>query len=334
MNFGRLLAGLTAVIVAVALTFNFLSSGKFITESASLSVTNLAGPLGIIALGVTILMIAGEFDLSVSATFVMAPVVAGLAMEDFGVDPLPALIIGVSCAFILGLINGVLVVSTGIPSFVVTLATLFVIQMLLRIMLPQFSIEWTSESGLKDFLGGNLAIIPVAKSFVWLVLLGLLLWFFMNHSRVGNWVYGAGFRRGRPARAMGVPTRATKIGCFALCALLAGFAGIVQFADYDLISLTSGSRNNLLAIVATVIGGTFLLGGRGTALGTILGATLLSMFNIGLILSGVQGDWYFSFVGLLLLIAAIVNSRPPTRWRRGPVTARDERPPLVSAGST
>lgn len=334
VNHGRTLAGLVAAIIGVALVFNFLSSGKFIAESTALSVTNLAGPLGIIALGVTVLMIAGEFDLSVAATFVTAPVVAGLVMEDYGIDPLPALLLGLSCALILGFINGVLVVATGIPSFIVTLATLFVIQMFLRILLPQFSVEWNSESGLKDFLGGKLEIIPVAKSFAWLILLGLLLWFLMNHSRVGNWVYATGSRRGRPARAMGVPTRATKIGCFALCALLAGLAGIVQFADYGLISLTSGSDDNLMAIVATVIGGTSLFGGRGTVLGTLLGATLLSMFNIGLILSGVQGNWYFSLVGLLLLIAAIVNSRSQTRWRRGTATPDEERQTMVTAGST
>ena len=329
----RFIVGLAVAIAVVSVAFNLLSSGKFITEPASLAITSLVGPLGIIALGVTVLMISGEFDLSVTATFVTAPVVMSLSMEALGFSPTLALLLGVFCTFLVGMANGLVVVITGIPSFIVTLATLFVVQMFLRIALPQFSVDWNTESQLKNMFAGRSELVPFAKSFLWLIAIGIVLWIILNRSRVGNWVFATGSRGGRAAKAMGVPTWGTKVGCFALCASLAGFAGCVQFADYGLVSLTSGTGINLMAIAATVIGGTSLFGGRGTVIGTMLGATLLIMFNIGPILSGIEGNWYLGLVGLLILSASIVNARSQSRTTRTKKVVFPIRLPWVSADS-
>lgn len=322
----RMLVALAILLTGATVVIQVLSNGKLLTSSAVLSVTTLTGTLGIISLGVTMLMIAGEFDLSVAATFVAAPMVMGVLVSDGRASIGAAVAAGLAVALFIGLINGLLTIRTGLPSFIVTLATLFVLQTCLRLYRPEFSVEWIGDSPLRSLFAGRPAYLPIATSALWLCVLCLAMWTLLNRTRLGNWIFASGVDGGRVGRSMGVPTDRTKVLCFVACAGLSGLAGLLQFADYGLVTLTSGAEYNLLAIVATVIGGTSLFGGQGNVVGTALGATFVSVLTIGLVLVGAPGDWYLGLIGLLLVGASVANARANRRsrtWRElGPRLAR------------
>jgi simple sugar transport system permease protein len=297
-------------LVVLSLVFHAFSDGKFFTSLQVAGVTSLASGVGLTALGVTILMISGEFDLSVSATFATAPVVMATLINNHGLGPGLALLVSLLVVAAIGLLNGIITIVTGVQSFIVTLAMWFVITSADRKYLGTFSVELSDRSGtVLSALGERLPGTTLAAPFVWMLGIGALLWFLLRWTQYGNWTHAAGHRGGDVARAMGVPVRRVKILNFALCSTLAGFAGCLQLADFGLSSLTSGYEYNLLAIVAAVIGGTSLFGTRGTIIGTLLGALLLGVLQPGLILVGTSGNYYFGLTGLLLIIAALANAR-------------------------
>lgn len=302
--------GLAIGLVVLSGIFQALSGGKFFTSLQISGVTSLASGVGLTALGVTILMISGEFDLSVSATFATAPVVMGTLITNHGWDPGAALVVSLLVVTAIGLLNGIITVVTGVQSFIVTLAMWFVITSADRKYLGTFSVELSDKSGaVLGALGGRIPGTTLAAPFLWMLGIGAVLWFVLRWTQYGNWTRAAGHRGGDIARAMGVPVRRVKVLNFALCSALAGLAGCLQLANFGLSSITSGYEYNLLAIVAAVIGGTSLFGARGTVIGTLLGALLLGALQPGLILVGTSGNYYFGLTGLLLIVAALANAR-------------------------
>jgi ribose/xylose/arabinose/galactoside ABC-type transport system permease subunit len=143
---------------------------------------------------------------------------------------------------------------------------------------------------------------------LWFVALTIGLWFLLERTAYGNWSSSSGGRAG-VARAMGVRTRRVKTVNFMLCSSCAALSGMLQFASYGAASAQDGQDYELLAIVATVIGGTSLFGVTGTIIGTFIGALILGMLQAGLILIGVPGSWYEPLIGVILVVAVIVNVR-------------------------
>ena len=146
---------------------------------------------------------------------------------------------------------------------------------------------------------------------------GLVLAFVLWRTQYGNWTYSAGSYGGGVARAMGVPVRRVKLINFVLAALLAGLAGILQFADFGSSSVASGIDINLLAIVAVVVGGTSLFGAKGTVIGSMLGAIILGSLKVGLIVIKVPSEYYLGLVGVLLVVSAGLNARVEVLRRGG-----------------
>jgi simple sugar transport system permease protein len=143
---------------------------------------------------------------------------------------------------------------------------------------------------------------------LWFVGLTVLLWYVLERTGYGNWSAAAGGRAG-VARAMGVPTKRVKLINFMICSSFAALSGIMQFASYGAASAQDGQDYELFAIVAAVIGGTSLFGVTGTVIGAFIGALILGMLQAGLILIGVPGSWYQPLIGVILVIAVIVNVR-------------------------
>jgi simple sugar transport system permease protein len=294
-------------LVAIVVVFSSLSGRLFETQQIA-AVTSLASAIGIVALGVTFLMISGEFDLSVGAMYGLAAVVFGKLVGEQHVEPLLALVIVLGIAACVGAVNGLVTTWFGIPSFIATLAALLIIQGVNIVISGGDTVLFFGESAVVGVLGGQVAGAAIAAPMVWFAALTAVLWFVLEWTVYGNWASAAGGRAG-VARAMGVPARRVKVLNFVISASFAAFAGIVHFASYGSASATDGQQYELYAIVAAVIGGTALFGVTGTMVGTFIGALILGLLQSGLVLVGVSGSWYTPLIGVILVVAVIVNVR-------------------------
>ena len=314
------LAPLIAIVI-LFLVFQFHPSNEagFFTNLGFMgSVADLTSSVGMVSLGVAALMISGEFDLSVTGTFALGPAIMGWLMREWDWHILAGLFAGLAIVACIGLINGLITTSIGVPSFIVTLGTWWAVTSWNRILVGGFPVDLIKEEGtVKKILGADILGSEIAAPFAWMVGIGLILAFIMWRTQYGNWTYAAGKYGGGVARAMGVPVRRVKLANFVLAALLAGLAGILQFADFGSSSVNSGDNINLLAIAAVVVGGTSLFGARGTIIGSILGTIIISSLKIGLVAIKVPAEYYIGLVGVLLVVAGGLNIRVEVLRRGG-----------------
>ncbi len=300
------LAGIVFLVLLTAV-FQWNSNGIFLNLQNMQGVLGLLPEMALVAMGVTILMICGEFDLSVGSVFALMPMIIGVLMADgwsFG----PAFLAGFCAAGIVGLVNGFLTVHFNIPSFITTLGMLFVARSLTIVISGGFPPIMPAD-GLPrwlftQFVGpGDL----FRMSFIWFVGIAVLLSLLLSRTNFGNWVRATGGFL-PAAQAMGIPTARVKIMCFVLCSLLAGFAGTMQMMRLGAPLPSIGEGLELQAVAAAVIGGTALTGGIGTVLGGIIGAVLIRVIDNGLVLSRVDANWFKLAIGALTVFAVIVNS--------------------------
>ncbi len=277
---------------------------------AFLSITNIGNALtftvelGLIALAMTLLMTAGEFDLSVGSVFGFAPVVMW-AFFNADMLPLPlAFAVALVIALGIGLVSGLFVTRLGIPSFLVTLGMLLVVRgsaLWLTSGFPQRTWDagshWLAEVLVGDFYIGGLRVY---MSLIWFILLALALHYLLTRTRFGNWIQATGGNPGA-ARNRGVPTQRVKIILFMLSAAMAAFAGIISSIRVSAANPNSGTGYELEVIAMVVIGGTVLTGGRGTIVGTVLGVLILRLMRNGIVLIGVPGLAYNIFIGAIIL---------------------------------
>ena len=295
-------------LLSLGIVFQLASGGKFFTQPQLSAVAALSSSVGMVALGVTILMISGEFDLSVSQTFTFAPIAMAILVTEFEWSLSVAFVTAVAIVCMIGLINGLLTTLAGIPSFIATLGMLFIVQSVNRKLVGGTPVELFDESGWAAMLlGGEIRDTPLTAPLFWMLAAGGLLWFVLERTRHGNATRAVGHERGIVARSMGVSVLRTKLTNFVICAGLAGVAGCLQLTNFGASSVNAGRDYNLMAIVAAVIGGTSLFGVRGTIIGSIVGAILLGTLKSGLVLIGTKGEYYAGLIGVLLLAAAVVN---------------------------
>jgi simple sugar transport system permease protein len=314
----RLLARpeLTALTGAVAVFgFFVLTAGDtgFLTTQGTINYLEVAAQLGIIAVFVTLLMIAGEFDLSVGSMLGAAGVVVAYPVAEMGWPLWAALLLAAAAAAFVGLVNGYLVIRTGLPSFIVTLAALFILRGT-TIAVTRLVTDGSTQVGgvdaatqgdpLRAILAGEPAGIPA--SVFWWVGLTILATLVLAYTRFGNWIFGVG---GDPeaARKLGVPVAGVKVALFVLTALSATLVAAIGVLDNGAADVQQGQLKEFQAITAAVIGGTLLTGGYGTAVGTAFGALIFGMVSQGLFFTGVDADWFQAFLGAMLLAAVLVN---------------------------
>jgi simple sugar transport system permease protein len=300
---GVLIAG-----VCIGVAFACLSP-QFATSDSVSSILASAVQFGIVGVGVTVLMIAGEFDLSVASVYSLCPLVMASLWIKGGVNGILSLGVSLLLALLIGIINGFATLMLGIPSFIITLATgLFWAGVSLNLT-GGYPISHFGNSVLLNWLGAaGIGNTGISVSILWLLALVVALAVLLRMTVAGNWIFASG-GDARAARAMGVPVARVKLGCFALSSLLASFTGIVQFGSFGSATPTQGSDLALTALVVAVVGGGSLTGGRGSVVGALLAAVVLGMSYTGLVLSGVSTTWFQSFVGFLLLFAVIMNLR-------------------------
>lgn len=300
---GVLVAG-----IVIGTVFAFLSP-QFLTAASAGSILASAVQFGMVGLGITVLMISGEFDLSVASVYSLCPLVMASLWIDHGFSVFMALGFALTFALGIGLLNGLATLVLGIPSFIITLATALFWAGVSLNLTGGYPISFFGESPVMNWLGtAEIGNSKISVSILWLIGIATILAGVLRLTAVGNWIFASG-GDGRAARAMGVPVARVKVGCFLLSSLLAAFTGIIQFGSFGSATPTQGSDLALTAIVVAVVGGGSLMGGRGSIMGALLAAIVLGMSYTGLILSGVSTTWFQSFVGFLLLFAVIVNQR-------------------------
>ncbi len=266
--------------------------------------------LGIIALGMTLLLTAGEFDLSVGAVFAFCPVISLLIMQHAGLPLEIALLIGLILTAGIGLANGLFVTKLGISSFLVTLSMLMIVRGTTVFATQGFPLETlTSTSILRPILVGTFEVggIRVYASLLWFIALALTAHYTLNYARIGNWISSIGSNRSA-AIARGVPADAVKTGLFMVVSLMAGIAGTISALRIASASPVAGDQYELEAIAMVVVGGTALTGGRGTVIGTVIGILLIRVIRNGIVLLGVPGLAFKIFVGAIILVMLLIHA--------------------------
>jgi simple sugar transport system permease protein len=299
------LAGLILLVLLVVV-FQIRSNGVFLNQDNLRGVLGILPETGLVAIGVTILMISGEFDLSVGSVFALMPMTMAVLMLHGAPFPL-ALLAGLLVCAAVGFINGYVTIWFAIPSFITTLGMLFIARSLTIVisggfppLLPADLPNWLFTS----FVGpGHM----FRMSFLWFAGIALLTSLMLSRTNFGNWIKATGGFH--PAAAsMGIPTARVKLACFMLCSMLSGFAGMIQVLRLGSPLPSIGEGLELQAVAAAVIGGAALAGGIGTVLGGILGTTLIRVIDNGLVLSQVDANWFKFAIGVLTIFAVVANA--------------------------
>lgn len=305
---------ITLVVVFCFLTI-FVPNHTFMTMRSMSGIVNAATLTGIITIGVTLLMICGEFDLSVGALMAIgAFLYGGITMN--GGNPILAVAAGLLVPGMLGALNGFLLIRTGIPSFIVTLGTQFIFRGALYLLSTGIMLQTIAQFPVYQFFNGRLDLLANAikdanfrTSLFWLLGMVVLFQFLLVRTRFGNHIFSVGGNPGA-ARAGGVNVNRTKLLSFVISGLLAGLAGIMLFSQYKTARIATGSGEELNAIASAVVGGTLLTGGSGSIIGALLGVLIISMLRTGIILMDVPfipADNFVAVVGVTIVAAAIFN---------------------------
>ncbi len=260
--------------------------------------------LGLMALGMTLLMTSGEFDLSVGSVFGFSAVLMWTLKNSGATSLLVGFFITMAVAALIGMINGWFVSKLKITSFLVTLGMLLVLRgaaLFLTDGFPQRT--WSAEgSGLANFLVGEIHLgkLHVYASLFWFVGLAIVLGFVLTMTKMGNWIQASG-GNASAARARGVNVGRTKTGLFVLTSMTSALAGIISSIRTTSANPNSGTGYELEIIAMVVIGGTALSGGRGTIIGTVIGVLILRLMRNGIVMVGVPGLAYNIFIGAIIL---------------------------------
>lgn len=295
---------ISALVMLLAVVLGFaLYAPQFVSVGNTRVILFALPELGIVALGVGLLMIAGEFDLSVGSVFALVPMVIVILMGKLGLDPTLAILAGLAVALLVGYLNGWITLTFGIPSFVTTLGMLFMARSLATVISGGFPPPFPADTPVWLFVA-DLGLFR--SSMLWLLLFAVGLGVVLHRSNVGNWIYATG---GQPQAAadMGVDIRRVKLGCFMLCSFLAGFAGMITTFRLKSALPALGEGLELQAIAAAVIGGTALTGGIGSVPGFLIGTCLIRVIDNGLVMARIDANWFRFAIGALTVLAVILN---------------------------
>ncbi|MEM2175281.1 MAG: ABC transporter permease [Candidatus Micrarchaeia archaeon] len=296
------IASLISLIVVI-MTFASLNP-SFLTFPVITGILSIASELGIMSMGVALLMIAGEFNLAVSSISILHPIII-IFLSNIGISPLLAFIFSLLIIAGIGISIGIIKVFLNIHSFIVTLAFMFTLRCILLYITGGVVQKYKSDEYLLTILNGRL-IGDFRFSILWILIFTIILEVLLKRTKFGNWCYAVG---GNPhiARELGVKTDYVKIINFMLSSIFAGLTGCFILGRMGVIDPSVGYGLELESIAAALIGGCSLFGGFGSITGVFFGSLTLSTFRIGLVYAGAPLYWYETFVGILLIIAAIIN---------------------------
>lgn len=308
---------LTSALGAVLIFALFFAvAPAFRSFEAFSTVLYASSTLGIIALAVGMLMIGDEFDLSSGVAVTTSALAATMLNYNFWLNSWVGLGLSLLIALAIGAFNGWMVMRTGIPSFLITLSTFLMLQGI-NLAVTKAVTGQVATPSISDMEGYDSAKAVFASTFsifgvnvqitvIWWLLFVALASVILLKTRFGNWVFAVG-GDAEAARSVGVPVVRTKILLFMFVGFAAWFVGMHNLFAFDSIQAGQGVGNEFLYIIAAVIGGCALTGGRGTAIGTAIGALIFGMTNQGIVYAGWNPDWFKFFLGAMLLFAVLTN---------------------------
>jgi simple sugar transport system permease protein len=306
-----------ALIGAIAVAVLFFAVAPAFRHVANIG-TILYGSstIGIMAVAVALLMIGGEFDLSAGVAVTTSGLAAAHTAWYFGLNVWVGVFIALVISLTIGAFNGWLLHRTGLPSFLVTLGSFFVLQGV-NLAVTRVVAGGVSSNALNSMDGFNSAKAVFASSFligsvtinitvIYWVILTAAAAVLLLRTHYGNWIFSAG---GDPAagRAVGVPVVATKIALFMGVGFCAWLLGMHLLFNYNNVQSGQGVGNEFIYIIAAVIGGCLLTGGYGSAVGASIGALIFGMTQLGISYAGWDPDWFKAFLGIMLILATLVN---------------------------
>jgi simple sugar transport system permease protein len=309
--------GAVAGSIAVWLFFALVAGRNgFLSLGGTATYLQVAAELGIVAVPVALLMIAGEFDLSIGSTLGATGMILSALAVQLNWNIWLAMVVAIAFALAIGFANGYLVLRTGLPSFIVTLATLYIVRGGTvggtRLLTGRTQIGGLDKApgfdAAKALFASNISIggTNFAISIVWWLLVAALATWLLLRTPFGNWIFGCGGNV-QAARNVGVPVDRVKILLFMGTATAACLVAIIQAVAFTGSDVLRGTGQEFFAIIAVVVGGTLLTGGYGSAIGAVLGALIFGMVRQGIVFARVDADWFQVVLGFMLLIAVIVN---------------------------
>jgi simple sugar transport system permease protein len=305
--------GPLATWMAIFLLFSVVAS-NFLSLRTVSGILNAATLTGVVTIGVTLLMISGEFDLSVGSMMAIGGYLFG--QQAAKGTPLLGLLLALLIPAVLGALNGLILIATRIPSFIVTLGTRSIYRGLAWIISGGALLQLTEDLPIYEALNGRLEVVDklfeganFRTSLVWLLGLLLLVQYLLIRTDFGNHVFAAGGNRAAAA-AQGVNIPRVKLVNFIITGTLAGFAGVLLFSQFKTVRVATGAGTELSAIAAAVVGGALLRGGSGSIWGALVGVLLISTLRTGVILlniSFIPADNFEAVVGVAIIGAVVFN---------------------------
>jgi simple sugar transport system permease protein len=325
-----------ALLVFVFFAIVAGDSGMFNADGI-LNWTTVSAQLGILAIGACLLMIAGEFDLSIGSMIGFAGMMISIPALYWGWPVWLSILFAFSGAMFIGFLNGFIVVRTGLPSFIVSLAFLFILRGLtiaLSIMFTNKTIvsgvsevaqgslfamafggqigtsffSWLGQNGwIETYSDGSPIVTGIPMVIIWWLLLATLSSFVLLRTRFGNWIFASG-GDAKAAKNVGVPTDRVKILLFMFTAFCATVFAACQVFEFGSAAADRGLLKEFEAIIAAVIGGALLTGGYGSVIGACFGALIFGVVQMGIFFTGADSDWFRVFLGVMLLAAVLFNN--------------------------
>jgi simple sugar transport system permease protein len=313
---GALVAALAVMLFFSVYTSNFmtLSGAGVWLESAS--------TFGIMAVAVALLMIGGEFDLSAGVMTGFTALIVGVLTSHYGLNIWVAVLISLVAALAVGALNGFLVMRTGLPSFIVTLGTFFVLAgidlAVTKLITGQVAIQGMTQVPFYDSvqplfgssiqIGGGTFYVSV----LWWFAATILATWVLLRTRAGNWIFAVGGQL-NSSRQVGVPVLKTKVGLFMTTAGAAWLVGMISLFRTSTVQANTGVGQEFIYIICAVVGGCLLTGGYGSAIGAALGALIYGMVFQGITFAQWDTNWLRTFLGAMLLLAVFLNHFVRTR---------------------
>lgn len=307
-----------ALFGAIAIFIFFLIvAPPFRSAESIATVLYASSTIGIMACGVAVLMIGGEFDLSTGVAVTFSSLMASMLAYNLHLNVWLGAVLALGLALAVGFFNGYLVMKTKIPSFLITLST-FLMLAGINLAVTKLVTGQVATPSISDMQGFDSAQKVFASSFsvfgvdiritvIWWILFTLIATYVLMRTRVGNWIFAVGGGQ-ESARAVGVPVTKVKIGMFMFVGFCAWFVGMHLLFNFDTVQSGQGVGNEFFYIIAAVVGGCLLTGGFGTAIGAAIGAFIFGMVNQGIVYAGWNPDWFKFFMGAMLLFAVIANN--------------------------
>lgn len=325
-------------VILVTIFFLITADSTMFTLSGIMNFMTPAAQLGILGIAAAMLMIGGEFDLSIGSMVAFTGLIFGVMAVNMGLPLILAIPITLLAAALMGALNGFVVIRTGLPSFIVTLAFLFILRGASLVGLKLFTggstqlrgvrdavegdfltpffsgdafgglFAWLAERGIIDsFKSGTPKVPGIPVEILWFIAMALVCTFVLLRTPAGNWIFATGGDDNAAANS-GVPVKRVKISLFMLTACAAALVAIITVIDAGSTDARRGFMKEFEAIITAVIGGCLLTGGYGSAIGAFFGSIIFGMVVIGLTYTNFDQDWFQVFLGGMLLIAVLFNN--------------------------